>query len=57
MTTILNSLSVKSQYSVTLSLVLRDLSFVFCDTLLPWFSWLLMSCSSDSTFEVVNTLL
>ena len=37
MTTIFNSLSVRMQYCLTLSLVSGELSFSFCDTVLPWF--------------------
>ena len=37
MTTILNSLSVTSQSSMTLSLVSEELSSSFCDTVVLWF--------------------
>ena len=40
MTAILNSLSVRLQYSMTLSLVSGDLSFSLCGTVLLW--WVFM---------------
>ena len=39
---------------MTSNLVSVDLSFSFCDTLLLWFSWCLVNCSSAGAIEVAN---
>ena len=59
MTAILNCLSFRLQYSMTLSLSFGGLSFLcVCVILCCYgFSWCSVSCSSAGTFEVADTFL
>lgn len=56
-TVFLNSLSVRLQYSVPLSLVAGELSFCFCDAKFPWFFTFLVLCTAAFAFEVADTSL
>ena len=55
MTAILNSLYVRSQYSVTFSLVSGDCHFLFVVQCYCGSLWCLVICSSASAFEVANS--